>query len=251
VEYIATAALIAGWAIVEFAVEPREDPRWSGGILFDDAARDALVSETREGRNRAGRISDYTALAPQVTLFADTIIVPWARGGSFKLIWQMNVMNAEALASSGLISRLGHRLAGRERPDTEPCREDHDYDQTCFGGTLASFPSGHVAGAMTSAGLACAHHLYAGLYEYPALDWAACGLSTSLGITTGVLRTVGDRHYVSDVIAGGVLGFGLGFGLPTLLHYRPLFGGGVAAAAWTMAPIVGNGEAGLVALGAF
>jgi hypothetical protein len=85
VEYIATAALIAGWAIVEFAVEPREDPRWSGGILFDDAARDALVSETREGRNRAGRISDYTALAPQVTLFADTIIVPWARGGSFKL----------------------------------------------------------------------------------------------------------------------------------------------------------------------
>jgi membrane-associated phospholipid phosphatase len=163
----------------------------------------------------------------------------------------MNVMNAQAIAGSGLVARLGHRLVGRERPDTDPCREDHDYDQTCFGGTLASFPSGHVAGAMTAAGLSCAHHAYVAIYGHPALDLAACGFSTSSAIATGVLRLVADRHYVSDVIVSGIFGFGLGFGLPTLLHYRPLFGGGVAATSWTVAPIVGGGEAGLAAVGAF
>jgi membrane-associated phospholipid phosphatase len=47
--------------------------------------------------------------------------------------------------------------------------------------------------------------------------------SVTLSAATGVLRMIADRHYASDVIAGGLLGFGFGFGLPMLLHYQPLF----------------------------
>ena len=29
-----------------------------------------------------------------------------------------------------------------------------------------------------------------------------------------------DRHYISDVLVGTAMGLGLGYGMPTLLHYR-------------------------------
>ena len=37
---------------------------------------------------------------------------------------------------------------------------------------------------------------------------------------TGVTRVVADRHYASDVVVGAAIGFGVGYGLPRLLHYR-------------------------------
>ena len=37
---------------------------------------------------------------------------------------------------------------------------------------------------------------------------------------TGVTRVVADRHYASDVVVGAGIGFGVGYGLPWLLHYR-------------------------------
>ena len=43
-----------------------------------------------------------------------------------------------------------------------------------------------------------------------------------LGLATGWMRMTADRHYASDIIVGTVLGFGGGFGLPLLLHYRGL-----------------------------
>lgn len=37
--------------------------------------------------------------------------------------------------------------------------------------------------------------------------------------TTGSLRLMGDRHYASDVLAGALIGFFFGYGIPTLFHY--------------------------------
>lgn len=75
---------------------------------------------------------------------------------------------------------------------------------------------------MTSAGLICAHHLNVPLYGGGAPDIAACGTAVGLGLATGWMRMTADRHYASDIIVGTVLGFGGGFGLPLLLHYRGL-----------------------------
>jgi hypothetical protein len=75
---------------------------------------------------------------------------------------------------------------------------------------------------MASAGLICAHHLNVPLYGGGAPDLAACGAAVGLGLATGVMRMTADRHYASDIIVGSVIGFGGGFGLPLLLHYRGL-----------------------------
>jgi membrane-associated phospholipid phosphatase len=62
-----------------------------------------------------------------------------------------------------------------------------------------------------------------------------------LATADGVLRIMGDRHYLSDVLAGGALGFAFGYGVPTLLHYSvPLTG-------LTLAPMKGS----LVGISAF
>jgi membrane-associated phospholipid phosphatase len=41
----------------------------------------------------------------------------------------------------------------------------------------------------------------------------------SLAAATAVLRVTGDRHYATDVLAGALVGFAIGYGVPTLLHY--------------------------------
>ena len=39
-------------------------------------------------------------------------------------------------------------------------------------------------------------------------------------VITGVTRIMSDRHYASDVLFGGTVGFVIGYGLPWGLHYR-------------------------------
>jgi membrane-associated phospholipid phosphatase len=110
-------------------------------------------------------------------------------------------------------------LTARARPSYEECQRDPTFDPLCGAGSTASFWSGHTAQAFTAAGLSCAHHAYVKLYGGGAADTLACAGAITLGAATGSLRVIGDRHYVSDVFVGALVGFGFGYGMPTLLHY--------------------------------
>jgi hypothetical protein len=68
--------------------------------------------------------------------------------------------------------------------------------------------------AFTSAGFSCAMHLSRRLYEDPASDGIACGTSVAMAGTTGLLRVLSDRHYLSDVLVGAALGFVVGYLVP-------------------------------------
>ena len=139
-EYLATGAVAAGYVYVEFGAKTPRQPRWTGGILFDDDAREALRGSSRSARDRAGVISDYLTLAPQGLAFFDTLGVPllfdhW----NVDVAWQMTAMNLQVMAVTGLIARSGHRFVARERPDTKPCIENHEYGALCFGGPTRAF----------------------------------------------------------------------------------------------------------------
>ena len=77
------------------------------------------------------------------------------------------------------------------------------------------------------------------LYGNKAADIAACAVSSTMALTSSILRLVADRHYASDSIVGAAIGGGVGVGLPLLLHYgRPTTqqsSSGVSAR-WTVAP---------------
>ena len=61
--------------------------------------------------------------------------------------------------------------------------------------------------------------MHAALYANSVADALACAGTITLAASTGTLRVLGDRHYASDVVVGAVVGFAVGYGVPTLFHY--------------------------------
>ncbi len=223
VEYVTTAATgVAAIGVFYFA-QPQQTPHWVGPILFDTAVRNTFRLRTRSGLEAAENASSIAALVTPAQSLIDSIVLP-AVDRNFDLMWQLGMMDAQAYALSGLTTASLYDTVGRARPSYSDCKAGTSVDPLCNSGEFASFPSGHTSVAMTGAGLICAHHEELPLYGAHALDVAACveGLTVATGV--GVLRLMADRHYASDVLTGGAIGFFSGYALPKLLHYwkRPL-----------------------------
>jgi membrane-associated phospholipid phosphatase len=132
---------------------------------------------------------------------------------------QLSALDAEALSFSSLFSTLIFKATARARPSYAECQRDPSFDPLCGTRSNESFPSGHANLAFTAAGLSCAHHLHLALYGERAADVLACAGTLTLAAATGTLRVLGDRHHATDVWFGALLGFAVGYGMPTLLHY--------------------------------
>lgn len=218
-EYVLTGVAGSAALVLYFGVHDARAPRLSGGVLFDDYFREALRLRDPEQRDAARTVSDWTALSTMGWAIAvDSLIVPLARG-STELSGQMLLMDAEAFSFSTLITTLIFKTVARARPSYVDCERDSNYDPLCKLHPMGSFPSGHTNTAFTGAGLSCAHHLHVPLYGDRTADVLACAGTLALAATTGTLRVVGDRHYATDVLVGAMIGFAVGYGMPTLLHY--------------------------------
>jgi len=71
-----------------------------------------------------------------------------------------------------------------------------------------------------------------------------------------VARVTADRHYASDDLVGIAVGFGTGYGLPWLLHYRhgasaSVASGSDAPRSLTLVPLAGSTHGGLALAGLF
>ncbi|NUO54564.1 MAG: phosphatase PAP2 family protein [Polyangiaceae bacterium] len=199
------------------------EPRWSGGILFDDAARDALRLHTPQARRTAQKVGDVTYfMFPVIPIGVDVLISSLAVRQDTKAALNLTLVSGEAFAYSGFLSFVVNWASARERPEVTGCRESNggDVSKCNLLSRTESFYSGHTAMAATSAGVVCANHAYMPLWGHPAADAFACALASATAATTGMTRVLGDRHYMSDVILGSVMGFGIGYSVPTLLHYR-------------------------------
>ena len=73
-EYIATGLAGAAALGIFFFAKPPSQPHWTGGILFDDAARDAFRISSQSGRDTARRVSDFTA--------AGTVLLEFGSGAA-------------------------------------------------------------------------------------------------------------------------------------------------------------------------
>ncbi|WP_394823447.1 phosphatase PAP2 family protein [Pendulispora albinea] len=253
VEYVVTGvAGAAAAALFLFARSPSQ-PHWTGGILFDDAARDTFRLRNPGARDAARKASDVTALTAMVLVYGvDSLLIPLVRK-SDRVALQLTLMNLEALALSSLTTNSLFIGVGRARPSYEDCQRDFNFDPLCNSGATSSFPSGHANGAFTAAGLSCAHHGHLPLYGGGAADVAACIGTLGLATATASLRVLGDRHYVTDVLTSAGIGFGFGYGVPTLLHYVAGSGGEQSGdqAKFSLIPMGGASQYGLMAVGSF
>ena len=205
---------------------------WTAPLpVIDTPARKLLRAASRHGREQADRASDYLWYGSMGYPVAEAAIVPLAVDRDTDKSLQLTLMNLQALAVSTLITRLPHKTVGRLRPNHLGCEaEGPTYDEQCGRASQdVSFPSGHTAMSFTGAGLSCAHHLHGHLYGISEVDASACGLSVAAAAAVAVLRVRADRHWASDSLYGVLTGFGVGYGLPTLLYYHPFWRNGTAA----------------------
>jgi membrane-associated phospholipid phosphatase len=108
---------------------------------------------------------------------------------------ETGLLAAEALINSTLVSQALKGISERQRPQV-----DHSSGEFFDGGS--SFPSGHAINSWALATVIA--------YEYgprhPAVRYASYALATAIGIS----RYTGRRHFLSDVLAGSAMGYGIG-----------------------------------------
>ena len=219
-EYVAAGLAGAGAFAAFYLLESQPTPRWTSGILFDDALRDAIRVRSPGARDSVRVLSDVMGLTTLgIALVVDSLVLPLTRGARFATIAEVLLMDVEAIALTSLATTITFDEVGRARPSYDDCRRDPNFDPLCFTGVTTGFFSGHSSQAFMGAGLSCAHHQYLKLYGDATLDAISCAGSLTFATATGTLRLMGDRHYATDVIVGALVGFGFGYGVPVLLHY--------------------------------
>lgn len=229
-EGIATAGFSVGIVGGLFLL-PQQKDAWKGGILFDDGVRDSLRISSRSSRDNWVLAGDLTFYFMVAAPFLDAGITAGLVHDNHDVARELALIDLQAISMSGFVSVWTQKLGGRVRPLVSECGDDPEYDKDCDDDIQRnqSFLSGHTAMAFTGAGLICTQHANIPLYGGGFPDALACGLGLGAASFVGFSRLVADRHYISDVLAGVVIGGATGFLLPAWWHFG-LFDAGKGAA---------------------
>src|SRR5574338_160622 len=107
---------------------------------------------------------------------------------------ETGLLSAEALVNSLITAGVLKGISQRARPT-----DGRDRSEFFDGGS--SFPSGHSTQAWAVATVIASEYKHR-----PAVQIAAYGIASAVSVA----RFTGHKHYISDVVAGSALGFGIG-----------------------------------------
>lgn len=185
--------------------------RWCTPPGFDRTVHDHLVW----GNPRtADTLSGVTAFA-LTPLVAASAVLGSAFGHAERARYALDdvLTIAEAGVYGQLVVQVLKFSVGRQRPYAF----DHSGVYASSTEDNVSFVSGHSALAFSLATAAGSVAQRRHLWFAPAVWAVGLGLAT----TTAYLRIAADKHYLTDVIAGGAVGAAAGLGLPRLLPGLP------------------------------
>ncbi len=195
-----------------------DQSRWSAGNPVDDGVRRALAwNLSRQGT--ADMASNVVLGAiPLIGLFP--LLAGdnngWSLSGDRP--WKQTGLSALVMLESVSVALLANQIVKfivlRDRPYTrQPGFAGDKPDQRL------SFYSGHTTTAFALAvSAATLYDMKGG--DHRGVVWA---VSLALASSVGYLRIAADKHYLTDVFVGAVVGAVAGFFLPRLLH-RPASG---------------------------
>jgi membrane-associated phospholipid phosphatase len=240
-DLVITGSAAALWAtseILKSTLAPAAC-RWCTPPGFDVAARDALRWD--EGRGTADVLSYVSALglAPLAVFGLDALAAHDA--GDAGGFWVDALVIAEATALAMALNQTVKFLVARERPFVNALPEAERRLTAMPADNDLSFYSGHTAFPFA---LAVAAGTVAEQREYrlaPAV-WAS-GLT--LAAVSGYLRIAADKHYLSDVLTGALLGGAVGVAVPLLLHPRREAGDSPRVASLSATPLQGGAMVGV------
>jgi membrane-associated phospholipid phosphatase len=212
-ESVGVVAIFATYTIA--AGDPPESCRWCNPTGFDASLRDALVFD--KGARKSAALVSHVFSAGVVPVAAVTaLLVPaLSEGkGNYALQDAWIMLNAWLLTAG--VTDGTKKLVGRQRP---AFYYGQQFDTEGNGNVVESnlsFFSGDTAWAFSFAAAASTLAFLRGNRLAPYI----AGGGGALALGTGFLRLAADVHWTTDVIAGAVVGTGLGVALPLLLH-RP------------------------------
>lgn len=202
--------LAAGGTILYPAFDPLERElapdtcRWCEPNALDRSVRDALLWGNT---GAAGRLSDAGAYLVTPGLAVGALLL----GTVDNLSVAGSVDDLVPVLEAQMIARWASRSAklafGRQRPYAHYTGPENEDDNL-------SFPSGHTTFAFSIAtSAAMVAHLRG--YRSEPLVWI---IGLTFASATGYLRIAADRHYLTDVIGGAVLGTAAGLTVPLLMR---------------------------------
>jgi undecaprenyl-diphosphatase len=166
-----------------------------GVAAFDQPALDAAVAHRSPTLD--ARVTDFTDIGGKVGMPILALVVTLALALSWRKWTPVILMGVAALGSIGL-TIVGKDLIGRARPPRSLAVPPYE--------SSASFPSGHTLNATVIIGMAT----YLLLLRWSS-RWArviTVTLAATFVIAMGLSRVFLGHHWLTDVVAGWLLGLG-------------------------------------------
>lgn len=175
------------------------DARWVAPLGLGTAA--LIATDRRTGDEmaefdkqlNASRIVSYAGSAYGVGGVAATFYL-FGRARHDDRARETGVLATEALIDSAIVVTAIKKIAQRRRPTAAKGRSDF-FD----GGS--SFPSGHSIEAWSLATIVANEY-----HDHTAVQIAAYGIASAVSVA----RFTGRKHYLSDVLVGSAMGYGIG-----------------------------------------
>jgi len=176
--------------------------RWCGVNSFDNWGHQNLKWSNKNAANITSHVTAF-ALAPMFAFGLQAFASSREdRLGEFPI---NALLITEATSVAAMFTQILKFSTGRQRPLSH-------YDGE--GASNTSFCSGHTTIAFA---LAVSSGMIASMRQYKLTPWI-WGAGLTIASTTGYLRIASDRHYLTDVIGGAVIGSAIGFAIPYFFH---------------------------------
>lgn len=207
----------AGWVASELAKDSLapEPCRWCGSVpAIDRRTREAWRWEDTHAAGTASDVLDFAVL-PALVFGGDALLA--SQHGALSGWDEDAVVILEAAMIASALNQVVKFSVGRERPFVHAIESDEEKAKTEDpADNNVSFYSGHTSLAFALAGAGGSVATMRG-YRHGWVVWPVAG---TLAATVGYLRIGADKHWLTDVATGAVVGGAIGVGVPYLLH-RP------------------------------
>jgi len=203
------AALIAS-EILKGEIAPSRC-RWCDVDPVDTGVRDALLWRAAASANAISNVTGFV-LTPLAAAGLDALAA--AHQGALRNVPEDALLVVEAAVVAADVTQLTKMLVGRERPFVHSLPPERKPLTDQPSDNDLSFFSGHTAEAFALAAAAGTIGTMRG-YRWAPLAW---GVGGAVAATTAYLRIAADKHWLTDVVVGMVVGAGIGFAVPYFFH---------------------------------
>jgi membrane-associated phospholipid phosphatase len=185
--------------------------RWCSLDPPDARVRDALIWRDPALADTLSNVTGIV-LMPLSAIGLDTLAA--AHDGTLRSVPEDALLIAEAAVVAADVNQLVKLVVGRERPFVHALPPEQKSLTSHPSDNNLSFFSGHSTEAFALAAASGTVGTMRG-YRWAPLAWSVGG---AMAATTAYLRIAADKHWLTDVVVGAVVGAGIGFAVPYFFH---------------------------------